>query len=382
MLRLRDRGRSRFEETRAEPTGQLAFHADPDGDSALYLTGADGSGVRLASESLAGHPFSKSSPDGTRLAFLAGSAGEGSLLVLDLRSRRERAIGSHTVRAYDWSPDGRSLVYEARDGMLWIAAATGQARPRRVGKGHGPDWSPNGRWIAYFGLAGRGDIFKLAVGGTRPVRLTPHRGADHSPQWSPTGAAIAFVSERDGNTELYVVSADGARTRRLTRDPAPDEAFQWSPDGVRLAYVSYRDGAEPTSIGIGNAEIRIVDVRNGRIAQLSNDPAWDGDPAWSPDGRWIVFTRRAGHGEARRHARGRIRAATPARRRSPAGQRLLRELAAPPALTDPTCRASPRREMVGAPSKTGRDGDETGIGVVCARVRVRARGRSGGACER
>jgi len=279
------------------PQGLLAFHADPGGDSGLYVMSADGSGVRLASANLAGHPFGKWSPDGTRVAFLSGSSGEGALRVLEVRSRRERGIGNHTVRAFDWSPDGTSLVYEASDGTMWITKATGPDRPRRLGKGRAPDWSPHGRWIAYVGFANRGDIFKVAARGTRPIRLTRHPAADHTPQWSPTGTAIAFISERDGNTELYLFSADGSRTRRLTRDPAPDESFQWAPDGRRIAYVSYRAGAEPTSIGIGNAEIRTIDLRTGRIAQISNHPAWDGDPAWSPDGRWIAFTRRAGYGE-------------------------------------------------------------------------------------
>lgn len=279
------------------PQGLLAFHADPGGDSGLYVMGADGSGVRLASPNLAGHPFSRWSPDGTRLLFLSGAYGEGALRLLDLGAKRERTVGSDTVRAYDWAPEGRSLVYESRDGTMWLAPASGAGKPRRLGRGHGPDWSPDGRWITYFDVSGDPDVFKLPVRGGKPVRLTSHRGADFSPQWSPNGRTIAFVSERDGNSELYLVSADGRRTRRLTRDPAPDEAFQWAPDGGRLAYVSYRDGAEPTSIGIGNAEIRTVDVATGRVVQLTHNRVWDGDPAWSPDSRWIAFTRRAGYGE-------------------------------------------------------------------------------------
>lgn len=202
------------------PEGLLAFHADPGGDSGLYVMGADGSGVHLASPNLAGHPFSRWSPEGAQLLFLSGAYGEGALRLLDLGAKRERTIGSDTVRAYDWSPDGRSLVYESHDGTMWLAPAGGAGKPRRLGRGHGPDWSPDGRWIAYFDASGDPDVFKLPVRGGKPVRLTSHRGADFSPQWSPNGRTIAFVSERDGNTELYLVSADGLKTRRLTRDPA------------------------------------------------------------------------------------------------------------------------------------------------------------------
>jgi Tol biopolymer transport system component len=91
--------------------------------------------------------------------------------------------------------------------------------------------------------------------------------------------------------------ADGSRLRRLTRDRTPDEDFAWAPDGTRLVYVSYKDGADPHAIGIGNAEVQTVDVRTGRIVDVSNDPSWDGDPAFSPDSRWIAFTHRTTHGE-------------------------------------------------------------------------------------
>ena len=44
-------------------------------------------------------------------------------------------------------------------------------------------------------------------------------------------AQIAFVSDRDGNTEIYVMDADGGNLRRLTDNPAIDWDPSWSPDG-------------------------------------------------------------------------------------------------------------------------------------------------------
>lgn len=289
---------NRGSELSGEPRGVIAFHADPAGDSGLYLMNADGSRVRLLSPTLAGHPFSKWSPDGKRLAFLSGSSGEGSLFTVTIAAKREQLVGPHVVRAYDWSPSGKELVYESTDDVIWVARSDGKGRPRRLTEGHAPMWSPDGAWVSYFdGRPNRTDVFKISVRSLQRVRLTSHRGFDHSPQWSPDGKKIAFISERDRNTELYVVRATGSGLTRLTRDRAPDEAFAWAPRGRRIVYVSYRDGADPLSLGIGNAEIRTVDTRTGRVRNLTSNSVWDGDPSWSPDGRWIVFTQRTDHGE-------------------------------------------------------------------------------------
>jgi hypothetical protein len=46
---------------------------------------------------------------------------------------------------------------------------------------------------------------------------------------------IAFVSDRDGNDEIYVMNADGSNQVRLTHSPADDWGHTWSPDGSKIA---------------------------------------------------------------------------------------------------------------------------------------------------
>jgi TolB protein len=73
-------------------------------------------------------------------------------------------------------------------------------------------------------------------------RLTDHPKIDMWPAWSPDGKRIAFVSNRDGNYELYLMNADGSEPRNLTNHPATDSSPCWSPDGKRIAFVSTRHG--------------------------------------------------------------------------------------------------------------------------------------------
>ena len=53
------------------------------------------------------------------------------------------------------------------------------------------------------------------------------------PVFSPDGSRIAFMSMRDGNSELYVMNRDGSGVRRLTNNPAIDITPTWSPTGTR-----------------------------------------------------------------------------------------------------------------------------------------------------
>ena len=105
-------------------------------------------------------------------------------------------------------------------------------------------------------------------------------GDVQTPAWSPDGRKLAFVSERDGNAEIYVMNADGSAQENLTRQPASDSHPSWSRDGRKIAFVSRRDG---------NSEIYVMNADGSGLRNLTRTPSNDLDPAWSPDGRAIAF---------------------------------------------------------------------------------------------
>ncbi len=90
---------------------------------------------------------------------------------------------------------------------------------------------------------------------------------------------IAFLSNRDGNYEIYVMNADGSGQQRLTNDLEQDYAPSWSPDGSKIAF----------SRGLIE-DIHVMMADGTVIANLTNNPARDGAPSWSPDGTKIAFT--------------------------------------------------------------------------------------------
>ncbi len=49
------------------------------------------------------------------------------------------------------------------------------------------------------------------------LRLTNHPATDGTPSWSPDGSRIAFTSNRDGKSEIYLMNPDGSGVTRLTK---------------------------------------------------------------------------------------------------------------------------------------------------------------------
>ena len=143
----------------------------------------------------------------------------------------------------------------------------------------------NGKIVFVSDRDGNEEIYVRNADGSSPVMLTTnHGGPDHSPSWSPDGTMIAFhfISHtRRSSVDIpgvYVVNADGS-------DPVqpsgygPELSPSWSPDGTMIAFGSSRDG---------NFDIYVVNADGSDPVNLTNNPRRDDAPSWSPDGTKIV----------------------------------------------------------------------------------------------
>ncbi len=142
----------------------------------------------------------------------------------------------------------------------------------------GAELSPKAERVAFIA---RGDLF------TAPIEKGPTRNLTNSSTsheraaaWSPDGSQIAFISDRDGEEELYLIDQAGGAPRQLT-DGHAARLYQpaWSPDGKSIAFAD-KDG-----------RIFILTVADKKILEVADDPrGFAFDYVWSPDSRFLAFS--------------------------------------------------------------------------------------------
>ena len=132
---------------------------------------------------------------------------------------------------------------------------------------------------------------EICIVGEKLWRITNHPAYDGQPSWSPDGKKIAFVSDRDGNNEIYVMDINGANILRLTNSPGDDSSPSWSHDSKWIAFDSDRDG---------NAEIYLIDVNGANLTNITTQFALDSHPSWSPDSAQIAFVSEGFNARAQR----------------------------------------------------------------------------------
>lgn len=176
-----------------------------------------------------------------------------------------------------WSPDGLRIAFGRIDfqgqggySSIWVINKDGQNAQRISVAGcftADPSWSPDGTHIAFWSSRdhcsggdpiGATELYVMNSNGTGVKRLGSGYNAS-APSFSPDGAQIAFTSDRDGNTEIYVMDADGSNQTRVTTSSADESDPTWSPDGTRLAfsrnntiYTVKPDGTDPKAIVAGS----------------------------------------------------------------------------------------------------------------------------------
>jgi dipeptidyl aminopeptidase/acylaminoacyl peptidase len=269
------------------PDGKrLAFASDRSDKRQIYLIDPRGGEAEVLTEAEEGVQDFAWSKDGKRIAFKAQDPKSDAfkerekkqgdyevvgqdrrmvhLHVIDVATKKARRLteGAFSVFGFDWSPDGREIVFDHApsqdpgDGgnadLSIVELETGKLRPlvTQPGPDTNPRFSPDGTQVAFESAMARerfyytnGYVAVVPRGGGAPTSLTPSFDEDPSlAGWSPSG--IWFGAAHRTEAGLFRLDPATKAVTRVTLESTP-VAFGFSFDRgfERVAYV----GSSPTA---------------------------------------------------------------------------------------------------------------------------------------
>jgi Tol biopolymer transport system component len=174
---------------------------------------------------------------------------------------------------------------------LEALASADAARSNAPGRRASPGWMPRALAAAVLVIAaGAVGVWLFRQDATDPVdgrravaapRVTPFLASEaieQHPAWSPAGNLIAYVSDADGNDDIWMSDPSGANAINLTKAfEGTDSVPAWSPDGQRLAFFSSRDGGGIFTMNALGGDVRkVVPIKPGVLYTFSLTWARDG----------------------------------------------------------------------------------------------------------
>lgn len=153
-----------------------------------------------------------------------------------------------------------------------------------------PTFSPKKKLLAFVSdINGNPDLFiqpfSLATGAVgKPKRLLNEKfGTQGNPSFSPDGSKLVFVSNKDGLPRLYIMQLfpEVLPPRLLTKKYRNSSCPTWSPDGKKIAFCAAIKGVR---------QICVYDLTTGQDSQLTSTPLHKESPSWAIDSHHLVFS--------------------------------------------------------------------------------------------
>lgn len=242
--------------------GVIAFTSTRDGNPEIYVMNADGTAQTRVTRHPAMDAYPAVSPDGTRVAFTSWRDGDAEIYVVNLDGSGLTKVTDNA--AYDaeptWSPDGSALMYVS---------------------------GRSGSWRLWFTVLADGTTFgPYGKGGTV---------SNFSPDWGEDG--VVYVSDRDGDNELYFFVPEGTSTVKLTSSPQSDYGPAWTPrlPGARFHVLAFVRG-EPAGGDLFQLSMAELPEPGDPVPvplRLTRTAAWEFSPTWRGDAMWLAFARGA-----------------------------------------------------------------------------------------
>jgi TolB protein len=204
------------------------------------------------------------------------------LLDVDTGIRRTIYRAEDSLQAPNWTPDGRTLVYNHNGRMFSFDLASGSPAPIDTGSqihcNNDHTLSFDGRMLG-ISSGSPSIVYTLPIGGGVPHKIT-RVGPSYLHGWSPDGKYLLFTGQRNDNFDIYRVPSAGGPEQRLTTAKGLNDGSEYTPDGKAIFFISDRSG---------KMQIWRMNADGSGQTQMTDDGYNNWFPHVSPDGKTILF---------------------------------------------------------------------------------------------
>jgi serine/threonine-protein kinase len=167
--------------------------------------------------------------------------------------------------------------------MMWVSRnGTEQPLAAPAHAYEFPLSSPDGRRVGVTILEQESQVWLYDLSRETLTRLTFEGSVNQYSIWTQDGKRIAFVSNKEGQLNLFWQLANGSGgLERLTTSEYLHNPMSWSPDGQLLAFTE----VNPTT----GRDIWVLRLGDRKAQPFLRTPFDEGAPRFSPDGRWLVY---------------------------------------------------------------------------------------------
>jgi TolB protein len=271
-------------------TGKLVFQSDRAGSFDVYTQTVVGGTAVPVIAGAQNNVTPVWSPDGSQIVFASDRSGNYDIY-MRTAAGQEVNLTQHSAEDIhpSWSPDGQKIIFSSNRGGSYFQIYTMNANGSNVqqvgivldNNAVYPRYSPDGNRIAFMRATTTAplcewnwDIWLMNASGGQQQQLTSSYGADLYPEWSPDGSKVIFASCRNFlYFNLYTIQPSDKVEQQVTNWFLSSEwAATFSPDGQYIAFNSNYEG---------NTEIYVATPAGTNSFNLTQHHANEMSPSWT-----------------------------------------------------------------------------------------------------